>query len=52
MCLNSRYVCKIVTCNVNVWLGVQKTMERPLSGVFAKLLIKFFLIYNLNYSGI
>ena len=51
MCLNSRYVCKIVTCNVNVWLVVQKTMERPLSGVFAKLLIKFVLIYNLNYSG-
>ena len=22
MCLNSRYVCKIVSCNANVWLGV------------------------------
>ena len=51
MCLNSRYVCKSVLCDASVWPGELETLKRPLSGIFAKLLMKFFLNFNLNFSG-
>ena len=42
---------KSLSCIANVWPLVLETLKRPLSGVFAKLLMKFFLIHNLNFSG-
>ena len=51
MCLNSRYICRSVSCNASVLPGVSETLKRQYSGVFAKLLMRFFLNYNLNYSG-